>query len=313
MIRRSMIATRNGSVRLFRLFGIDVFLHWSWAIVAAFMILRPDDYQQPIWKVIQYLSLFAIVIMHEFGHALACKSVGGRAHDIVLWPLGGVAYVSPPNRPGAYLWSIVAGPLVNVILVPVTFCAYFYGVHTGLVASHDAGLFLHRLVEINLLLLIFNILPIFPLDGGQIVRGLLWFLLGAGRSLMISAWVGVLVAGVAVLFCLWYGEYWLTIMSLFAANRCYAGIQAARAIRMLERAPTHHWLHCPGCGKSPPAGAWLRCVCNAPIDPFQSGGSCPLCGRSIDIVACPHCYQAYPLTLWQPNPVYAPPYVPPQP
>ncbi len=312
MIRRSMIATRTGSVRLFRLFGIDVFLHWSWAIIAAYMILTgPNVYHQPIWKVIEYLALFAIVVVHEFGHALACKSVGGRAHDIVLWPLGGVAYVSPPNRPGAYLWSIVAGPLVNVILVPITYFTFHYGVASGLITNHDVAMFLFRIRFINLVLLIFNILPIYPLDGGQIVRGILWFMLGAGRSLMISAWVGVLVAGAAVLLSLWIRDYWLMIMSLFAANRCYAGIQAAQAIRALEQAPTYNGLRCPGCGKSPPAGAWLRCACNAPIDPFQNN-VCQFCGRGIDPVPCPHCLQAYPLALWQPNPVYAPPYMPPQ-
>ena len=62
--------------------------------------------------------------MHEFGHALACRQVGGKANQIMLWPLGGVAYVSPPQRPGAMLWSIAAGPLVNVVLVPVFRCRF---------------------------------------------------------------------------------------------------------------------------------------------------------------------------------------------
>src|SRR5213078_4291206 len=68
--------------------------------------------------------LFAIVLLHEFGHALACRQVGGRADRILLWPLGGVAFVDPPPRAGAMLWSIVAGPLVNVLLAPVTIGAY---------------------------------------------------------------------------------------------------------------------------------------------------------------------------------------------
>src|SRR6202035_248478 len=67
----------------------------------------------------EYLALFLIVMIHEFGHALACRQVGGTANQIVLWPLGGVAYVDPPPRPGAMLWSIAAGPLVNVALLPV--------------------------------------------------------------------------------------------------------------------------------------------------------------------------------------------------
>ena len=82
-------------------------------------------YSSLVWNVLEYLALFAIVLLHEFGHALACRQVGGKANQIVLWPLGGVAYVAPPPRPGATLWSIAAGPLVNVALAPVLIGALF--------------------------------------------------------------------------------------------------------------------------------------------------------------------------------------------
>src|SRR5580693_2280469 len=106
---------RQGSIRLFRFDGIDVFLHWSWFLVAAFEISnRTRHYSSLAWALLEYLALFLIVLLHEFGHALACRQVGGTANQIVLWPIGGVAYVNPPQRPGATLWSIAAGPLVNV-------------------------------------------------------------------------------------------------------------------------------------------------------------------------------------------------------
>src|SRR5213594_3952513 len=115
-----MTPTRQGSFRLFRFAGVDVFLHWSWFVVAWWDITsRGRSYSSLKWNVLEYLSLFAIVLMHEFGHALACRQVGGHADQIVLWPLGGVAYVDPPPRPGATLWSIAAGPLVNVALLPI--------------------------------------------------------------------------------------------------------------------------------------------------------------------------------------------------
>src|SRR4051794_29335973 len=111
---------RSGSVRLFQLAGITVFLHFSWFIVGAYSIsTMRGRYGSPVWAVYEYLALFALVLMHEFGHALACRSVGGRAEEIVLWPLGGFAFVNPPPRAGAMLWSIVAGPLVNLVLLPV--------------------------------------------------------------------------------------------------------------------------------------------------------------------------------------------------
>src|SRR5580693_4864294 len=115
-----MPSSRQGAIRLFRFSGIDVFLHWSWFLVAAYEIqTRKGSYSSLTWNVLEYLALFLIVMIHEFGHSLACRQVGGTANQIVLWPLGGVAYVSPPQRPGAMLWSIAAGPLVNVALFPV--------------------------------------------------------------------------------------------------------------------------------------------------------------------------------------------------
>src|SRR5512138_4007998 len=104
------------AIRLFRVKGIDVFVHWSWFLVAAFEITnRQNAYASPLWNIMEYVALFAIVLLHEFGHALACRQVGGQANQIVLWPLGGVAYVNPPPRPGATLWSLAAGPLVNAV------------------------------------------------------------------------------------------------------------------------------------------------------------------------------------------------------
>ena len=130
---------QNGSIKLFRLFGITVFLHWSWLLIAALFIPRLGDrFNSMIWGVLLYLSLFAIVTLHEFGHALACRSVGGQANRIVLWPLGGIAYVSPPHRPGAVLWSIVAGPLVNVLLVPVTLVAAWAATGYGILIASVA-------------------------------------------------------------------------------------------------------------------------------------------------------------------------------
>ena len=108
-----MINIRKGSIRLFRFAGIDLFLHWSWFLAAAYIIGEQEQkYSSLSWNVLEYLALFLIVMLHEFGHALACRQVGGMSDQIVLWPLGGVAYVNPPQRPGATLWSIAAGPLV---------------------------------------------------------------------------------------------------------------------------------------------------------------------------------------------------------
>src|SRR3954453_3134663 len=153
---------RSGAIRLFRFAGIEVYLHFSWFLVAAIYIsgyIR--RYESPIWGILEYLSIFVIVLLHEFGHALACRQVGGVADRIVLWPLGGIAFVNPPPRAGAYLWSIAAGPLVNVALIPII------GLASGIVSQDQisgrpeyATLFFNYLTYMNFGLLIFNILPI---------------------------------------------------------------------------------------------------------------------------------------------------------
>src|SRR5712671_5974213 len=197
-----MPTSRQGSIRLFRFSEIDVFLHWSWFLLAFYEInARKGRYSSIGWNVAEYLALFLIVTLHEFGHSLACRQVGGQANQIVLWPLGGVAYVNPPQRPGATLWSIAAGPLVNVVLLPVLGILWFSFQSLGWEDSMPNAYALVRSVfMINLVLLIFNLLPIYPLDGGQILRSLLWFAVGRARSLMVASVIGFAgVAGLAAL------------------------------------------------------------------------------------------------------------------
>src|SRR3954467_1430643 len=184
--------TRQGSIHLFRLFGVDVFLHWWWFLVAIYEIQsRAGRYSSITWNVFEYLALFLIVLMHEFGHALACRQVGGKADRIVLWPLGGVAYVDPPQRPGATLWSIAAGPLVNVALLPILWGAFqFAKAAQWRYSMPNEYRLLGAILTTDIVLLVFNILPIYPLDGGQILRSLLWYPLGRARSLMIASVLG---------------------------------------------------------------------------------------------------------------------------
>src|SRR5438552_16463331 len=98
-----MTSMRQGSIHLFRIAGVDVFLHWSWFLVAAFEISgRTRTYSSLSWNILEYLALFSIVLLHEYGHALACRQVGGIANRIVLWPLGGVALCGPAAAARGY-------------------------------------------------------------------------------------------------------------------------------------------------------------------------------------------------------------------
>src|SRR5436309_12512660 len=195
----------QGSIRLFRFSGLDVFLHWSWFVVAVYEIQgRAGRYSSVTWNVLEYLGLFLIVLTLEFGHAPACRQVSGRADRIVLWPLGGVAYVDPPPRPGATLWSIAAGPLVNVVLFFVLTLTGMLGrSHGWFAAVPNIHTLLRAIWYINLGLLTFNLLPIYPLDGGQILRSLLWFVLGRARSLMVAVSIGFIGVAGLIALALW--------------------------------------------------------------------------------------------------------------
>src|SRR5947207_3103150 len=85
----------QGSFCLFRLAGTDVFVHWSWFVVAFYLIRdRPVPYSSLAWDVAEYVAGFGLVLLHEFGHVFACRSVGGTADRVLLWPLGGLAFVA---------------------------------------------------------------------------------------------------------------------------------------------------------------------------------------------------------------------------
>ena len=220
---------RSGVIRLFRFAGIEVFLHFSWFLVAAIYIsgyIR--RYELPVWGVLEYISVFVIVLIHEFGHALACRQVGGIANRIVLWPLGGIAFVDPPRRPGAYLWSIAAGPLVNVILLPVL--AFVSMMAQASLPGSDVAVFFRDLNFINAILLGFNLLPVFPLDGGQIVRGLLWFPFGEIRSLQISSVIGLVGGAIVGIVGLMAGSVWWAVLAFFLLSRAWYGWQQAKAM-----------------------------------------------------------------------------------
>ena len=226
--------TSGGSIRLFRVAGIDVFLHWSWFLVAVYEVQQwRSIFSSPVWAAILYLGLFVLVTMHEFGHALACRQVGGRAERIVLWPLGGIAFVSPPPRAGAMLWSIAAGPLVNVALVPILTYARHAAGHAGWMETNpDAFLVVLWLWKINLGLLLFNLLPVYPLDGGQILRAVLWFPLGQIRSLFIATGVGFVGGGALALLALYQQSIWIGFMAFFLLSQAGLGWRQAQNLKM---------------------------------------------------------------------------------
>ncbi|HEV2248169.1 MAG TPA: M50 family metallopeptidase, partial [Terriglobia bacterium] len=313
-----MAGTQNRSLHLFSFKGIDVFLHWSWFLIALLEIeSRSRAYSSITWNVLEYLALFVIVLLHEFGHALACRQVGGRANKILLWPLGGIAYVQPPQRPGATLWSIAAGPLVNVVLVPVLWALAMLSSLLGWSQSApDVHTFLSTLALINGFLLVFNLLPIYPLDGGQILRSVLWFWLGRARSLLVASAIGMVGVAGLFLFSYWTHSLWNAAIAAFVLIYCWGGLRQAQALSRVASAPRREGFACPSCKTAPPLGPyWLCSRCQKAFDTFQVGAVCPHCQTRFPKTSCLECGAANPFSAWaiaassQPSPIDASPVI----
>jgi Zn-dependent protease len=302
---------RTGSLRLFQFAGINVYVHWTWLLVAFFQVqyrargagdgdsLMPT-YESARWYWIEYLALFAIVLMHEFGHALACRQVGGFADHIVLWPLGGIALVRPPMQPGALLWTIVAGPLVNVLLLPVLGGLVFLSHQLDWAALNpDLPAFLVAILWINVILLVFNLIPVYPMDGGQILHALLWFIFGRAESLLVVSILGMVLGGSALLLSLLTLQPWLCMVCAFIVYMAYAGFRQGRVLSRVLRGPRRQEAACPSCGVSPLIGNYWTCdECGTRFDTFGCRAQCPGCGKLFRVTRCPECYKQYPIGDW---------------
>ncbi|MCB9851626.1 MAG: site-2 protease family protein [Phycisphaerales bacterium] len=295
-----------GGVKIFEAFGIDVYLHWTWFLAAYYFYqqtVEENAYHNPLWALAEVGALFAIVLIHEFGHALACRSVGGTALHIMLWPLGGAAFVDPPMRPGASLWTTAAGPLVNVVFVPIFFVLAFYVDVSSF--SPDLATFFDYLFFMNLVLLIFNMLPIYPLDGGRILRELLWFVTSASTSLTIAAYVGLVGVAGLLGIAIFLQDFFLGAIAFFAGVQCKNGLEEAKRLKYQEpvrRSIVPDMISCPDCRQAPPIGPHWMCECGRPFDMLGDNGRCPHCERVYAFVVCPYCQHQASLLDWRTRP-----------
>lgn len=295
-----MSSASSGSIPIFRVAGIQVYLHWLWLIWGYFQVVSRQGARPIGWSIAEYLALFLIVLLHEFGHALACRQTGGEAKEIVLWPLGGIAFVKPPLRATAQLWSIVAGPLVNVVLFPLLMLLTELASRAG---QRELTFLLARIFELNKLMLIFNLLPIYPLDGGQILRSLLWMSIGRARSLQIAtliAFPALVAVAVWAYRTRTVDTGWIIVMGLFLAVECWAGLRQSHLLMALEKLPKHPGYACPSCQHQPPGGPNYLCAnCGNRFDPFSTRAICPHCQTPRAVIPCVHCGTESPIETWE--------------
>lgn len=201
--------------------GIKVFIHWTFILLViwfSWMHLQQGHGLVEITIGLLFLAaLFACVTLHEFGHALTARRYGIETRDINLLPIGGVARLERmPEDPKQELAVAIAGPAVNVAIAAGLYLLMAFLGQPNMELGHHVtgGNFLADLLVINIILVLFNLIPAFPMDGGRILRALLAFKMKRLRATRVAASVGQLLAISFVFFGLFYNP-WLLFIGIF--------------------------------------------------------------------------------------------------
>ena len=193
------------SWKLGQVAGIDLFLHPSALIV--WFIAAHSTGTGLIDALPLVVALFASIVLHELGHALMARRYGIGTNDITLYMIGGIARLNRmPRSAGPELLIALAGPVVNVVISAVLAGVMALGVHHRL---------LYEVLGLNIMLVLFNLLPIFPMDGGRVFRALLSGWLGRVRATEIAATVGQALAIVGGVVALFNGQWEVAILAVF--------------------------------------------------------------------------------------------------
>jgi len=189
------------STRIGEFAGIPVYVHATFLLLIAWVVLihwgAGHSFPLVLQGVLFILLLFVCVLFHEFGHALTAKKYGIRTRDITLLPIGGLSRLERmPDDPRQELWVALAGPAVNVVIAAVLFAwlTLTGGMEPFSGLTITSGSLLQRLLLVNVILVVFNILPAFPMDGGRVLRALLAMRMEYTRATQIASSIGQAMA-----------------------------------------------------------------------------------------------------------------------
>ncbi len=219
------------SLKIGRISGIRILVHWTFLILLGWIIFheinRGSDLPTILLTIGYVLSIFICVILHELGHALMAKKYKVNTRKITLLPIGGVASLDKiPEDPKKEFWVAVAGPVVNVaiafilaIIIQSPWQTITSDLKSMTVLTSDN--FLFSLMLINILLVVFNAIPAFPMDGGRVLRALLAMRMGRSKATKIAALLGQTIAFIFFILGFFFNPF-LVFIGLFVFLGAYS-------------------------------------------------------------------------------------------
>jgi len=240
----------NKSLTLGTFAGIPVKLHWSYALMILLIgyVSLENNFsidQVAIFSLI-ILLVFVIVVLHEYGHALTARRYGIKTKDIILSPIGGIARLEGiPTDPKKELWIALMGPAVNVVLAVFFFAILFFldipEVPGELIVPYSAGVYayfiqlLPILFLLNVIMVLFNMLPAFPMDGGRVLRALLSMKWPRERATKIASIVGQVFAVGFFAFGSYNSQFSLSAIGIFIFLAARAEYKTASQLEKLKK------------------------------------------------------------------------------
>jgi len=220
------------SISLGRIAGTEVRIHLTFFLLIgwfAFAAGSRGGQAAAVDAIVFILAVFACVLAHEYGHVLMARHFGIGTRDITLLPIGGVASIERmPEKPGQELLIALAGPAVNVVIALLLFTVFGARLDPEWAADAVGDLkidLVTRLALVNAMLVVFNMIPAFPMDGGRVLRALLSYRLDRARATRIAASIGQ-VAAFGLGFLGLFGNPLLLFIALFvflaASHEAYA-------------------------------------------------------------------------------------------
>jgi stage IV sporulation protein FB len=218
-----------------RIAGTEIKVHLTFVLFVAWIALM--EYQRggppaAIYATVFLLALFLCIVLHEFGHILMARRFGVRTPDVILLPIGGVARLERiPDEPKQELLIALAGPAVTLAIALLIYCVILVAGDQPALRDPTIGdiSFLDRLMVVNVYLLLFNLIPAFPMDGGRVLRALLASRLGLLRGTRIAATLGQILATAGGLYGISAQQPILILVAFFVFLGAGAEVSAVEA------------------------------------------------------------------------------------